>query len=122
MNVSSDKCSGDEYDKNLEIALQQQQMACRTVTVANMFATYYCDTFLNKAERRELEVIAYECVTRTMNRPKACYKMFRLRRAVFDNLHEALTRNYGLESTTGMNSIEYLVMFLRTVGGPPTIY
>jgi hypothetical protein len=50
-----------------------------------------------------------------MNRPKACYKIFRLRRPVFNNLHEALTRNYGLESTAGMSSIECLVMFLWTV-------
>jgi hypothetical protein len=47
--------------------------------------------------------------------------MFRLRRPVFDNLHEALTRNYGLESITGMSSIEYLAMFLWTVGGPQSI-
>jgi hypothetical protein len=48
MNTTSDESSGDEYDKNLEINLQHQQMACRTVNAANMFATYYCDTFLNK--------------------------------------------------------------------------
>jgi hypothetical protein len=70
---------------------------------------------------REPEVSGYEWVTKTMNRPKACYKMFRLTRPVFDNLHEALTRDYGLESTTGMSSIEYLVMFLWTVGGPQSI-
>jgi hypothetical protein len=96
-------------------------MTRRMINVANMFATYYCDTFLNKAERREPEVSDYEWVSTTMNRPKAYYKMFSLRRAVFDNLHEALTRNYGLESTTGMSSIECLAMFLWTVGGPQSI-
>jgi hypothetical protein len=44
-----------------------------------------------------------------------------LRRAIFDNLHEALTRNYGLQLTTGMSSIEYLAMFLWTVGNPQSI-
>jgi hypothetical protein len=67
------------------------------------------------------EVTGYEWVTTTMNRPKACYKMFRLRRPIFDNLHEALTRNYGLQSTTGMSSIECLAMFLWRVGGPQSI-
>jgi hypothetical protein len=52
-----------------------------------------------------------------MKRPKACYKMFRLTMPVFDNLHKALTRDYGLESTTGMSSIECLAMFLWIVGG-----
>jgi hypothetical protein len=66
-------------------------------------------------------VSGYEWVTITMNRPKACYKMFRLMRPVFDNLHEALTRDYGLESTTGMSSIECLAMFLWIVGGPQSI-
>jgi hypothetical protein len=56
-----------------------------------------------------------------MNRPKACYKMFRLRRPFFDNLHEALTRNYGIESTTGKSSIECLATFLWTVGGPQSV-
>jgi hypothetical protein len=117
MNTTSDESSGDEYDKNLEIALQQQQMTRWTINAANIFATYYCDTFLNKAESREPEVSGYEWVITTMNQPKACYKMFRLRRPIFDNLHEALTSNYGLESTTSMSSIECLAMFLWTVGG-----
>jgi hypothetical protein len=47
--------------------------------------------------------------------------MFRLRRPVFDNLHEALTRNYGLKSTNGMSSIECLTMFLWIIGGPHSI-
>jgi hypothetical protein len=116
MNTTSDESSGDEYDKNLKIALQHQQITRRTVNAANMFATYYCDTFLNKAERREPEVSGYEWVTTTMNRPKAFYKIFRLLMPVFDNLHEALTMNYGSESTTSMSSIECLGMFLWTVG------
>jgi hypothetical protein len=82
MNTTSDESSGDEYEKNLEIALQQQQMTRQTVNATNMFATYYCDTFLNKAERREPEVGGYEWVTITMNRSKTCYKMFRLTRQV----------------------------------------
>jgi hypothetical protein len=93
-------------------------MTHQAVNVVNMFATYYYDAFLNKAKRREPEVSGYEWITITMNRPKACYKMFRLRRPVFDNLYEVLTRNYGLESTTGMSFIECLIMFLWTVGGP----
>jgi hypothetical protein len=121
MNTTSDESSGDEYDKNLGIALQHQQMTCQMVNAANMFAIYYCDTFVSKAERREHEVTGYEWVTTTMSQPKACYKMFRLRRPVFDNLHEALTRNYGLQSTTGMSSIECLAMFLWTVGGTQSI-
>jgi hypothetical protein len=40
MNTTSDESNGDEYDKNLEIALQQQQMTRQTVNAANMFATY----------------------------------------------------------------------------------
>jgi hypothetical protein len=121
MNTTSDESSGDEYDKNLGIALQHQQMTRQTVNAVNMFAIYYCDTFVNKDERREPEVTGYECVTTTMNRPKACYKMFMLRRSVFDNLHEALTRNYGLQSSTGMSYIECLTMFLWAVGGPQPI-
>jgi hypothetical protein len=60
MNTTSDESSGDEYNKVLEIALQQQKMMHRTVNAANMFATYYCDTFLNKDERRESKVTSYE--------------------------------------------------------------
>jgi hypothetical protein len=121
MNTTSDESSGDEYDKNLRIVLQHQQMTRQTVNAANMFAIYYCDTFVNKVGRREHEVIGYEWVTTTMNRPKACYKIFRLRRPVFDNLHEALTINYVLQSTTGMRSIECLIMFLWIVGDPQSI-
>jgi hypothetical protein len=96
-------------------------MTRQTVNVVNMFAIYYCDTFVNTTERSEPEVTSYEWVTTTINRPKACYKIFRLRRPDFDNLHEALTINYGLQSTIGMSSIEYLAMFLCTVGGPQSI-
>jgi hypothetical protein len=96
-------------------------MTRQTVNVVNMFAIYYCDTFVNTTERSEPEVTSYEWVTTTIKRPKACYKIFRLRRPDFDNLHEALTRNYGLQSTIGMSSIECLVMFLCTVGGPQSI-
>jgi hypothetical protein len=60
MNTTSDESSGDEYDKNLGIALQHQQMTCRTVNVANMFAIYYYDTFVNKTERREPKMTDYE--------------------------------------------------------------
>jgi hypothetical protein len=87
-------------------------MTRRTVNVANMFATYYYDTFANKAEKREPKFTSYEWVTTTMNQSKAYYKMFRLRRPVLDNLHEELSRNYGLESTTSMSFIECLAMFL----------
>jgi hypothetical protein len=121
MNTTSDESSGDEYNKVLEIALQQQKMMRRTVNAANMFATYYCDTFLNKDERRESKVTSYEWVIITMNQPRACYKMLRLRRPVFDNLHEALVSNYELESTTGMSFIECLAMFLWTMGGPQSV-
>jgi hypothetical protein len=62
MNTTSDESSGDEYDKNLEIVLQQQQMTRQIVNAANIFATYYCDTFLNKAERREPEVSGRKCI------------------------------------------------------------
>ncbi|CAL4916464.1 unnamed protein product [Urochloa decumbens] len=37
MSSASDESSGDEYDKLLEIALQQQQMMTRVVNAANMF-------------------------------------------------------------------------------------
>jgi hypothetical protein len=121
MNTTSDEFSDNEYDNNLGIALQHQQMTRRTVNIANMFATYYCDTFVNKAERREPEVAGYEWVTTTINRPKTCYKIFRLMRPVFDNLHEAVARNYGLESTTSMSSIECLTMILRIVCAPQSI-
>jgi hypothetical protein len=55
MNTTSDDSSGDEYDKNLRIALQRQQMTRQTVNAANMFAIYYCDTFVNKAEGKNLK-------------------------------------------------------------------
>jgi hypothetical protein len=67
MNTTSDESSGDEYDKNLGIALQHQQMTRQMVNAANIFATYYRDTFVKKAERREPEVTGYEWVTTTMN-------------------------------------------------------
>jgi hypothetical protein len=121
MNTTSDESSDNEYDNNLGIALQHQQMTRRAVNIANMFATYYYDTFVNKTERREPEVTGYEWVTTTINRPKACYKIFRLMRSVFDNLHEAVARNYGLESTTSMSSIECLAMILRIVCAPQSI-
>jgi hypothetical protein len=67
MNTTSDESSGNEYDKNLGIALQHQQMTSRTVNAANIFAIYYCGMFVNKAERREPEVTGYEWVTTTIN-------------------------------------------------------
>ena len=55
-----------------------------------------------------------------LGRPKSCYKMFRMYPDVFLSLHGFLVSNYHLESTSEMNSLECLGMFLWMLGGPQT--
>jgi hypothetical protein len=87
----------------------------------NIFGMYYNDTYMNKSARREPEETGHDWVMKTLNNHKACYKMFRMTRPVFDCLHETLVDNYELKSTMGMSSIESLAMFLWRVGGPQSI-
>ncbi|CAN6273478.1 unnamed protein product [Urochloa humidicola] len=116
MSSASDGSSGDEYAKLLEIAVQQQKKMARVVNAATMFGMYYGETYLTKSARRQPDVTGYQWVITTLNRPRSCYKMFRMTRPVFESLHDTLVTNYGLKSTTGMHSIESLAMFLWTVG------
>jgi hypothetical protein len=51
-------------------------------------------------------------VIKYLNNHKACYKMFRVTRPVFDKLHATLMSDYRLNSTVLMTSIESLGMFL----------
>jgi hypothetical protein len=47
-----------------------------------------------------------------------CYEMFRMRRSVFNLLHETLVSHYKLKSTRELCSKETLAMFLLTLGAP----
>jgi hypothetical protein len=78
-------------------------------------------THMNKSARSEPEETCHDWVMKTLNNQKACYKMFGMRRPIFDCLHETLVDNYELKSTMGMSSIESLAMFLWIVGGPQSV-
>jgi hypothetical protein len=81
----------------------------------------YMQGYTNKSARREPEETGLDWVIQTLNNHKACYKMFRMTRPVFDCLYETLVDNYELKSTMGMRSIESLAMFLWTVGSPQSV-
>jgi hypothetical protein len=116
-----DGSSSDEFEKTLNIAVQRQQMMCHVAHATNIFGMYYSDTYMNKSARREPEETGHDWVMRTLNNHKACYKMFRMTRQIFDCLHEILVDNYELKSTMGMSSIENLAKFLWTVGSPQSV-
>jgi hypothetical protein len=118
---TSDGSSSDEFEKTLDITLQCQQMMGRVAHATNIFGMYYNDTYMNKSARREPEETGLDWVMRTLNNYKACYKMFRMTRPVFNCLHETLVDNYELKSTIGMSSIESLAMFSWTFGGPQSV-
>jgi hypothetical protein len=50
---TSDGSSSDEYEKNLDIVVQCQQMMGRVAHATNMFGMYYSDTYMNKSSKRE---------------------------------------------------------------------
>jgi hypothetical protein len=109
---TSDGSSSDEFEKTLNITVQHQQMMGRMAHTTNIFGMYYSDTYMNKSARREPEKTGLDWMIQTLNNHKACYKMFRMTRLVFDCLHETLVDNYELKSTMGMRSIESLTIFL----------
>src|SRR6266540_685127 len=114
--------SGDDaFAGHLEIAVGAQEKNNNLVHCFKVFGTYHYNKFLNKAPRRQPEISGYDWVISTLNNPRACYKIFRMTRPVFDSLHDTLTNYYGLRSSTGMNSIECLGLFLWTLGGPQSI-
>jgi hypothetical protein len=83
MSSASDDSSGDSSDARiLDIAVQQQQRVQRVVQAANMFGMYYSEKYLNKSARREVKLTGHEWVTETLNRPRQCYRMFRMTRTV----------------------------------------
>nr|XP_045090935.1 protein ALP1-like isoform X3 [Aegilops tauschii subsp. strangulata] len=84
-------------------------------------AMHYSKTCLNKQRRQPRRIAVqtgHEWVMEKLARPKSCYKMFRMYPDVFLSLHGLLVSDYHLESTSEMNSLESLGMFLWMLGGP----
>ena len=118
---SDSSSSDEEYAKKLDIVVKHERMVHNVLAATRVFGAYYYNTYLNKSARRVPEVTGYEWVMKCLNHPRACYKMFRITRLVFESLHEILVTNYGLQSTRGMTSVESLAMFLWTLGGPQSV-
>jgi len=57
-------------------------------------------------------------VERQLQDDDNCYNMFKMRRSVFQHLHDTLVNDYGLTSTREVCSKEALAMFLWTCGAP----
>lgn len=53
----------------------------------------------------------------TMNTPGECHTQLRMCTEIFLDLHALLVKRYGLESSTHMNTLEMLAMFLYTCAG-----
>ncbi|KAM3192559.1 hypothetical protein ACQJBY_069652 [Aegilops geniculata] len=84
-------------------------------------AMHYSKSCLNKQRRQPRRIAVqtgYEWVMEKLARPKSFYKMFRMYPDVFLSLHGVLVSDYHLESTSEMNSLECLGMFLWVLGGP----
>jgi hypothetical protein len=109
---SESSSSDDEYARKLDLVLQHQIMTANVLAATRLFGMYYCNSYLSKLARRQPDVTSYDWVIKCLNSPKACYKIFRVTRPVFDKLHETSVSNYGLHSTVHMTSIESLRMFL----------
>jgi hypothetical protein len=62
-----------------------------------------------------------EWVQQKLANETACYKMFRMTPVILYKLHDLLTEEYGLKSTTKSTSIEALGMFLWIVGAPQSV-
>jgi hypothetical protein len=108
MNSSDGESSSsdDEYARNLDLVVKHHRMTANVMAATRVFGTYYCNSYLNKSERRQLDVTSYDWVIKCLNSRKACYKIFWVTRQVFDKLYETLVSNYGLNSTILMTSIE----------------
>jgi hypothetical protein len=62
-----------------------------------------------------------EWVQQRLANETACYKMFKMTPVILYKLHDLLTEQYGLKSTTKSTSIEALEMFLWIIGAPQSI-
>jgi len=72
-----------------------------------------------KAAHEHIPVMSgIQWVELTLEDPVECFNMFRMKRLVFDRLHETLVQNYGLKPSRQMCTKEALGMFLWTCGAP----
>src|SRR6266498_5659442 len=91
--------SDEEEDEAIVVARNQVDMMRKFGTMVTAFGMYYAETYLNKSERRESILSGNDWVMRTLNVLKDCYDMFRMRRPLFERLHDLLVSSYGLESS-----------------------
>jgi hypothetical protein len=73
--------------------------------------------YINKTPYRVPALSGYDWTIRTLGSKTRCYRMFRMHRNVFDNLHNLLLQRYELSPTRKMTSTEALALFLWMCGG-----
>lgn len=108
----------EDEDETFVVASRQLDMMRKVGPVLTAFGMLYAETYLNKSKYREATLAGYDWVMRNLNFPQNCYDMFRMSRPLFERLHNLLVTSYGLKSTSKMDSIEALGMFLWTIGAP----
>lgn len=108
----------EDEDETFVVASRQLDMMRKVGPVLTAFGMLYAETYLNKSKYREVTLAGYDWVMRNLNFPQDCYDMFRMSRPLFERLHNLLVTSYGLKSTSKMDSIEALGMFLWTIGAP----
>jgi hypothetical protein len=73
--------------------------------------------YMNKTPYRVPALSGYDWTIRTLDSKTQCYRMLRMHRNMFDNLHNLLLERYGLTPTRKMTSSEALTLFLWMCGG-----
>lgn len=108
----------EEEDETIIVASRQLDMMRKFGPVLTSFGMFYAENYLNKSKYRKANLAGHAWVMRNLEVPQDCYDMFRMSRPLFERLHNLLVSSYGLKSTSKMDSVEALEMFLWTIGAP----
>lgn len=82
----------------------------------------HLDKYCNRRSYKKPKMTGLEWVQENLADSTCCYKMFRMRRTHFYQLHDLLVQSYGLASSTKSTSIEALGMFLWMLGAPQSVW
>jgi hypothetical protein len=82
---------------------------------ASLLSWYYA-SHVDKNDPRTTNFSGMAWVMETLSNPNECYDMFRMPPWLFYKLHDELVSDFGLQSSSHMNSIECLGLFLVVCG------
>ena len=127
MQMSSPSATDDSSDDesmdqtNINYAASDNEDDFVIAYAALRCMNYYGSSGMVKRPRKVPLMTGIQWVHEQLNDSNDCYDMFRMRRTVFHQLHDALVTEYGLQSSRGICTIEALGLFLWTCGGPQSL-